>query len=221
MHRCLLMLVLSIQIPLMAVASAKKIVPQKKSTFLPSHALIVLDPGHGGLNKGAQIKYPHTEEKRLALTTAVLTKKYLDQLGYRVMLTRSTDIFIPLMRRVYVANRSHASLFVSIHFNSCPNKLAKGIEVYYHRKPKNVQCTQASKKAASIVLQKSAVRTGLSSRGVKDGNYCVIRETKMPSILVEGGFLTNPQERDKIRQRQNLDKLAKGIAEGIDRFMKS
>lgn len=211
-------LLMIVQLPLLAHAAPAK---TSRSPMPASSKIIVLDPGHGGLNKGAEIKYPHTEEKRLTLMTALMTKKYLDQLGYKVILTRSNDVFIPLMQRVQKANFSHASLFVSIHFNSCPNPTAQGIEIFYHPKAKNPQCTQSSQQAAKHVLQGTAQRTGLASRGVKSGNYCVIRETNMPAILVEGGFLTNTHDRDVVRQRENLDKLAKGIAEGIDRFMKS
>jgi N-acetylmuramoyl-L-alanine amidase len=179
--------------------------------------LIYLDPGHGGLDFGAVIKKPHIEEKRLCLTTAHYTKKYLEQMGYRVSLTRSRDFFIPLDKRVVLANKARAGIFVGIHFNSCPNQTANGIEVYY-TDAKNKRSVM-SKKLASSVLNKSVISTKANSRGVKKANFYIIRQTNMPSILVESGFLTNPKEREKIRERGYLDKIAKGIAEGIDKFV--
>jgi N-acetylmuramoyl-L-alanine amidase len=74
---------------------------------------------------------------------------------------------------------------------------------------------------AKSILNKTSKRTGFKSRGVKEGNFCVIRETKMPAVLVEGGFITNPLERECLRKREYLDKLSKGIAEGINSFIQS
>ena len=180
--------------------------------------LIYLDPGHGGLDLGAIIKSPHFEEKRLNLITAHYTKRYLEQKGYRVGLTRSRDFFVPLDKRVNLANNARAGIFVSIHYNSCPNSSASGIEIFYSE-DSNKRST-ISKKLAEAILLKTSQHTEAKSRGVKKGNLFVLKQTNMPSVLLEPGFLTNPEERDKIKQRDYLDKIAKGIAEGIDNFVK-
>jgi N-acetylmuramoyl-L-alanine amidase len=180
--------------------------------------LIYLDPGHGGLDLGAIIKSPHVEEKSLNLVTAHYIKRYLEQKGYRVSMTRSRDFFVPLDKRVNLANTARAGIFVSIHYNSSPNSTANGIEIFYSEDSNKRSIV--SKKLAESVLQKTALRTEAKSRGVKKGNLFVLKQTKMPSVLVEAGFLTNPEERDKIKQRDYLDKIAKGIAEGIDKFAK-
>jgi len=193
-------------------------VKKKMTSYRP---LIILDAGHGGWDHGARIKYPFCEEKRMALTTAHYTKRYLEKMGYRVSLTRSRDFYISLPKRVNFANRHKSEIFVSIHFNSCPNKTAHGIEVFYHNNQNNRIRSLASKKLAEHILKKSAQKTKFYSRGIKKGNFFVIRETKMPAILVEGGFLTNPDERKCLRQRTYLDKLARGIAEGIDTYIKA
>ena len=195
--------------------------PIPKQKVFTSRPLVILDAGHGGWDQGAIIKYPYCEEKRLALTTTHFIKKYLEKMGYRVALTRSSDYYIPLPNRVALANRRKSELFISVHFNSCPNKIAHGMEIFYHQNQKNVKKSSASRRLAENVLKKSAMRTCCYSRGVKKANFFVLRETKMPAILVEGGFLTNPQERNLLRQRQYLDKLARGIAEGIDIFIKT
>lgn len=186
--------------------------------YKPPKPLIYLDPGHGGLDLGAIIKSPHLEEKRLNLVTAHYTKRYLEQKGYRVSLTRSRDFFVPLDKRTNLANKARAGVFVSIHFNSCPNNIASGIEVFYSEDSN--KRSVVSKKLGEAILQKTSQRTEAKSRGVKKSNLFVIKQTNMPSILIEPGFLTNPEEREKIRQREYLDKIAKGIAEGIDCFIK-
>lgn len=189
------------------------------SSYSAKRPLIYIDPGHGGLDHGALIRRPRCEEKRLALTTAHYVKRYLERMGYRVSLTRSRDFFVTLSRRVDLANRAKAGIFLSIHFNSCPNKSAHGVEVYYSG-GKNKRA-ETSKKLAAFVLNRVTSRTGAKKRGAKRGKFYVIRETRMPAVLLEGGFLTNPKERKNILKREYLHKIAKGVAEGVDRFVKS
>jgi len=181
--------------------------------------LIVLDAGHGGLDKGAKIKYPYLEEKRLTLSAILITKKYLEQLGYKVVLTRVKDYFVPLTKRVDFANNSNAEIFISVHFNSCPNKTAHGIEIYFCNNKENKTRTTNSRNLAHCVLTDVVKSTSAKSRGIKRGQFCVIRETKMPAILIEAGFLTNPQERDNIRKKPYLEKISLGIAQGIEDFI--
>lgn len=186
---------------------------------LPQHAkpLIILDPGHGGSDEGAKIHF--FMEKNLALMTSLLLRKYLSELGYRVIMTRSKDVFIPLHRRVSIANKTKAALFVSVHYNSSPSPDAHGIEIFYHN-GSNHQRVQQSRKLSSAILKELVAQTHALSRGVKAGNFHVIRETSMPSVLVEGGFMTNKEERSNLRDKNYLDKIAKGIAQGIDKYLK-
>ena len=79
----------------------------------------------------------------------------------------------------------------------------------------------ASKKLADSILKDLIKRTNARSRGVKKGNFYVIRETKVPAVLIEGGFISNPNERGKLRQRQYIDKIARAIADGVDKYLKS
>lgn len=181
--------------------------------------VIVLDAGHGGLDKGAKIQYPYLEEKRLSLSLTLLTKKYLEQLGYKVVLTRVKDYFVPLKKRVALANEAKAELFVSIHLNSCPNKTAHGIEIYYHNSIENKSKAKTSHNLAQCILTDIIKKTKAKSRGVRRGKFRVIKDTKMPAILIEAGFLTNPQERDNIRKAIYQDKISIGIAEGVESFI--
>lgn len=188
------------------------------AAFAKEKPIIILDPGHGGKDQGAKIR--NIEEKTLTLRTAYLTKKHLEMYGYRVILTRARDVYLPLGTRVTLANRRSPSLFVSIHYNSAAATSAKGIEVFYYGKGIPSR-RQLSKDLASCVLNQMIGTTKAKSRGVKQGNFQVIRETTMPGILVEAGFITNPEERALITTQTYLDQLAKGIARGVDQYAKS
>lgn len=176
--------------------------------------LIILDPGHGGKDEGAHIQALY--EKKLTLRTCYLTKKHLQDLGYNVVMTRARDIYVSLPGRVEIANRRDNALFVSIHFNSSASPTAKGIEIYYHTVG---QRASHSKKLGSAILASLVKETACHSRGVRRGNFHVIRETTMPAVLVEAGFLTNPEERSEIAKQSYLDKIAKGIALGVDEYL--
>lgn len=181
-------------------------------------ATILIDIGHGGTDLGTRANAPFCEEKRVCLQTGRLVKKYLDQLGYRAIMTRTTDRFISLQRRVEMADQARASLFVSIHYNAAPSTEAKGIEIFYCDAKEQKVRSSASKKLAEIILSRVIRRTSANSRGVKRGNFFVIRETSMPAVIVEGGFISNPEERRLLKDHEYIDKIARGIAEGIDQY---
>lgn len=139
--------------------------------------------------------------------------------GYDVQMTRKKDVYVSLADRVEIANRSKASLMVSIHFNAAQSKDAEGLEIFYYKDPVQQRKT-SSKNLADAVMKKVLDITKARSRGVKSGNFCVIRDTTIPAILVEGGFLTNERELEKIRQDQYLKSLAQGIVDGIEAYLK-
>ncbi|MGD2169470.1 MAG: N-acetylmuramoyl-L-alanine amidase [Chlamydiota bacterium] len=192
--------------------------PSYKGTVKP---VIMIDAGHGGLDIGTKGRRPYCEEKRIALSTAILTKKYLDQLGYKCVLTRSTDVFLPLATRVKKANVARSSLFISLHYNHSPNATAHGIEIFYCDAKNSKKIAVASQRLASNVLKQVIKRTKAKSRGVKKGNFYVIRETKIPAVLLEGGFISNDNERTNLKNSKYIDKIARGIADGVDRYFKS
>ncbi len=177
--------------------------------------LIVLDPGHGGFDMGASSH--QVEEKTLALRMAKIVKQHLSRMGYRVILTRSRDVFLPLDQRTSIANRTKSHLLVSLHFNAFKDPSARGIEVYYYGKGSKWRHIN-SKKLAQSVLSRMLSQTKAPSRGVKCGNFHIVREANMPAILVEGGFITHPKEREQIKDKTYFNRLARGIAEGIDRY---
>lgn len=180
---------------------------------------IIIDAGHGGKDFGALSRALGYEEKQLTLTTAHMLRNQLKQLGYHAILTRSQDVFISLDKRAELANRADADLFVSIHFNHSTSQEAKGIEIYTYKESPPSSRILRSKELAKEVLSKIIHTTGAKSRGLKEANFAVIRETDMPAILVEAGFLSNPQEREKIRDPKYLRFIASGIAKGIDDYL--
>ena len=183
--------------------------------------LIIIDAGHGGDDRGtkAASNSPQHDEKALTLATAKMVEKALNTMGYRTLLTRHGDTFVSLNGRTKIANARRATLFVSIHFNSAPSKEAHGVEIFYYRSDNDRSRCRLSKQCAEEVLKTITQETGARSRGVKHGNFAVIRETEMPAILIEGGFVTNKAEFEKIRNPAYRQKLAEGIAIGIQHYL--
>jgi N-acetylmuramoyl-L-alanine amidase len=214
-----LFLLLTLLFPMLADAAR----PRKHSSiktvpkFVPTKAKIVIDPGHGGDDFGTKVG--QTIEKVINLKTAEYVATLLRKGGYEVLMTRKKDIFISLADRVDFANRSKASLMVSIHFNAAQSKEAEGLEIFYFKDPIQERKNH-SKNLADLVMRFVLDLTKAKSRGVKTGNFCVIRDTQIPSILVEGGFLTNERELEKIRQDQYLKSLAQGIVDGIEAYLR-
>jgi N-acetylmuramoyl-L-alanine amidase len=181
---------------------------------------IMIDAGHGGDDFGCHsVNAPKLYEKQLSLTLAQMVNRYLKHQGYRTELTRQDDTFVPLKTRAQLANDKKATLFVSLHFNSAPSKKADGIEVFYYKSEQTPKRSDRSQKLADLVLEQLLSHTHAKSRGVKHGNFAVIRETKMPAILVEAGFLTNEQEMNKIREVSYLQNISLAVAKGVHEFL--
>ena len=190
--------------------------------LISTPCLIVVDPGHGGHDVGTQsVSKPRYQEKSFNLVTAKFVKNYLEQLGYQVAMTREEDRFLSLERRARFANEKKPALFVSIHFNAALNPDAQGIEVFYYPSLSDKKRATKSRCLAQLVLKQLLMRTTAKSRGVKQGNFAVIRETQMAAILVESGFLTNESELQKIKEPTYLKKIAKGITDGIDNYLRT
>lgn len=190
-----------------------------KPTIIVQKGFVLLDPGHGGQDVGTQsISKPRYQEKSLNLVTAKFAKDYLQQLGYRVEMTRQEDKFISLEKRAEMANEKQPDVFVSIHYNSAPSAQAQGIEVFFYQSKENKKRAAESKHLAQVILKSVLAETDAKSRGIKHGDYAVIRETDMPAILIEGGFVTNEEELERLKNPNYLKKLAWGIAKGVDEY---
>ncbi len=182
--------------------------------------VVILDPGHGGQDVGTQsISKPRYQEKSLNLVTAQFVKGYLEQFGYQVLMTREKDVFISLEKRAQFANQYPSALFVSLHYNAAPSAEAKGVEVFFYDSKADKERTLQSKRLASAVLKHVLKQTKAKSRGVKHGNFLVIRETTLPAVLVEGGFVTNEEELNRLKDPQYLKRLAWGVTCGIHDYL--
>jgi N-acetylmuramoyl-L-alanine amidase len=189
------------------------------STMLPRVGpgpLIVIDPGHGGKDLGTEAPMASIfKEKNLNLITAKILDGYLKQMGFRTIMTRTNDSFVSLEARANMANENQADLFISLHYNSAPSSQAEGIEVFYYRLDSNKERVASSKKLAESVLRHAIDLTEAKSRGVKHGDLAVIRRTEMPAVLIEGGFMTNHQEMNRLRDPSYIKSIAWGVARGI------
>lgn len=171
-------------------------------------ATVVLDAGHGGHDPGG-IPGQRYLEKHAALRVAKLVQLRLRAAGHRVLMTRSTDVFVELSKRVAISNKSPAnSVFVSIHFNSAPNRDAHGIETYYY--------DGRSLPLAQAIHSRVLRATGEEDRHVRQARFYVLRNNRRIAALAELGFLTNAQEGGRIaRSNEYCLRLAAAVAEGI------
>ncbi|OMC73467.1 N-acetylmuramoyl-L-alanine amidase [Paenibacillus odorifer] len=173
--------------------------------------LVVLDAGHGAKDSGAvgvTGKYEKNFNLAIVLKTAALLKK---ESNIDVVLTRSDDTFLELKDRAAMANNLKADLFISVHANSSASSAASGTETYYQR--------EASKALAKVMHKYLVEATGLSDRGVRYGNFHVIRETKMPAVLLEVGYLSNKKDETLLFTEALQNKVAASIVSGIKEYL--
>lgn len=173
--------------------------------------VIVLDPGHGGRDPGA-VGARGLREKDVVLDVSLRVAESLRAHGAEVILTRSSDTFIGLSRRVSIAEAARADIYVSIHANAHPNRQIGGTETYYFRNKANAN---ASFTLANHLQRELVSTLGLRDIGVKHGSFLVIRQTSMPSALVELGFLSNAREEERMRtddfRRHSADAVVRGL----------
>ena len=171
-----------------------------------SSPTIVIDAGHGGYDRGG-IPGQRVSEKDMTLDVARRLKSVLEANGYRVVMTRDSDVFVPLGTRTAIANSYRNAIFVSVHFNSATRRGASGIETYFY--------SRDSLALASAIHHYVAGGAPSENRGVRRRGYFVLRRTNMPAVLVECGFLTNPSEAAYAQNASYRQKLAEAIAAGV------
>ncbi len=167
---------------------------------------VVIDAGHGGFDRGG-IPGQRIPEKEMTLDVAQRLKALLAASGYRVVMTRDSDVFVPLPGRVAIANSYDNAIFVCIHFNSAKRMGAGGIETYFF--------SRESLPLASAIHYYVAGGAPSSNRGVRRRGFYVLRKTRVPAVLVECGFLTNPTEGQYVQTTAYRQKLAEEIAAGV------
>lgn len=169
--------------------------------------LVVLDPGHGGHDPGA-IGINGIQEKDIILPISQMIKQYLEAQGIEVMLTRDSDFFVSLDGRTVMANRANADLFVSIHANaiSMSRPDVNGLETYYY---------QSGQRLAQTIHNSILQRINIRDRGVRTARFYVLRNSNMPSVLVETGFVTGREDAANLSNATFRQQMAEAISLGI------
>lgn len=210
---------------------AKLIDPVLRPSYIKTakrFGTVIIDPGHGGTDPGSVNRYG--KEKDFNLRLAKILMKDLERKGFRVRMTRSSDVYPTLGQRVSFANRIPDAIFVSIHFNSFVNSTAKGIETYalsprgsgtHNSRGVRNNFLEGNRRDSENIALATAVhaavmkKTQAEDRGIKRDRFTVLAGLSMPAVLLEGGFLSNPAEAKKIASTSYLSIISQGIANGI------
>jgi N-acetylmuramoyl-L-alanine amidase len=200
--------------------------------FEANHALptIVVDAGHGGGDGGAFSN--GLREKDLTLDTALRLERHLRAHGFPVVMTRRDDRFLELFERAQIANGIRRALFVSIHFNDSSTGTGEGVETFYAEQKapfsddgwslagmfgdkRDVGVLDTGEEFARTVQASLVGHLGAIDRGAKPRQLAVVRLTRCPAVLVEGGFLNNINDARKVSREDYRERLAAAIADGV------
>lgn len=167
---------------------------------------VVVDAGHGGKDSGT-FRRSGPPEKMVTLDVAQRLEAKLRESQLKTVMTRTSDMFIPLDERVNIENSQKNSIFVSIHFNDSRKRGIRGFETYYH--------SGVTSELANRIQAKLMTIPNSANRGVRTANFRVLRMANYPAVLVECGFLSNRAEGNKARDWEYRELLADRIAEAI------
>jgi N-acetylmuramoyl-L-alanine amidase len=196
---------------LVTVSGASQQIERPGAEQYLKNKVIVIDPGHGGRDTGATgIKGSY--EKNLTLKTAQLLYDKLKTAGANVVMTRNTDSYLSLSSRVGMSHTHAADAFVSIHFDSILDSSVRGMTSYYYHNYQQSLATTVGKEVASF--------TKLKDRGVRYGDYHVLRENKRASVLLELGYLSNTAEETLVNSESYQANAATGIYQGLAKYFK-
>jgi N-acetylmuramoyl-L-alanine amidase len=196
---------------LVTVSGASQQIERPGAEQYLKNKVIVIDPGHGGRDTGATgIKGSY--EKNLTLKTAQLLYDKLKTAGANVVMTRNTDSYLSLSSRVGMSHTHAADAFVSIHFDSILDSSVRGMTSYYYHNYQQSLATTVGKEVASF--------TKLKDRGVRYGDYHVLRENKRASVLLELGYLSNSAEETLVNSESYQANAATGIYQGLAKYFK-
>lgn len=174
-------------------------------TTAHARPVVVLDPGHGGIDGGAC--WGGVREKKLTLMIAQRVEAVLRSRGIRTAMTRRSDRFVSLQSRAAVANGYRSSVLVSIHCNADPQHQARGIETFY--------TGSSGYRLARSIHGRLDSRTSTPNRGIKRRGLTVLANTRGAAALVECGFMTSPSERRLLATASYQQRIAQAIADGI------
>ncbi len=171
-----------------------------------SFTTVVIDAGHGGRDAGARRRYGPSE-KVAALDVAQRLNRKLRESQFATVMTRSSDVFIPLDERVAIGNRQKNSVFISVHFNDSSRRAIRGFETYY--------ASPYARSLAERVQRKLLTMRGATNRGIHIARFRVLRNAVYPSVLIECGFLSNRGEGGRAGSSSYRELLADKISEAI------
>jgi N-acetylmuramoyl-L-alanine amidase len=166
---------------------------------------VVIDPGHGGRDKGAY--WGGVRESTLNLKVANKLEALLKSRGIRTVMTRRSDVFVSLPSRAAIANRYRSAVFVSIHFNASTNTSIKGAETYYWG--------STGRMIAGAIQRRLPARVQTSNRGARRHGFTVLTQTRCPAVLVECGFISNSRERARCSTDWYQTTAARAIYDGL------
>jgi N-acetylmuramoyl-L-alanine amidase len=191
---------------------------------------IAIAAGHGGKDPGYQIN--KTQEKKYTLLMAHALKDGLKAAGFKVVMTRESDVFIDLGAQAEKANRARADLFITVHYNAASEVTAKGVETYCLT-PAGATSTNGGSRSRrsrgnsedpfnallAYKVHKSLIRsTGFEDRGLRRAGFQVLREISMPGVYIEGGFLSNPSDAARITSAAHRKTAARAVVAGVMSF---
>lgn len=181
--------------------------------------LIVIDPGHGAQDPGANTR-DGVQEKNLNLDISFRLKALLEEMGFKTLMTRTEDVFVDLYKRAEIANEANADLFVSVHINAHPSSSMYGVETLYYPTGKNESDNRDNYNYARIIQEEMVKELKTADRGLDPREKLVVtRETKMPAVIAELGFLTNSNEKALLITEDYRQKCAQALANGIKRYV--
>jgi len=175
---------------------------------------VIIDAGHGGIDKGAN--YGNIYEKNINFKIANYAAQELQFMGIKVLLTREVDKLLSLKEIGEITNSSSADIFVSVHVNENKESKYKGVTSYYYN-PNGFQTEERIKLAKT--LQSELVKSdNWDNRGIIRQNFAVLRYSKIPSVLLECGFISNTEDRNKLTQDMVLRNFGDNIAKGVIKY---
>jgi N-acetylmuramoyl-L-alanine amidase len=186
-------------------------VPEINQARFEGRAVVVVDAGHGGKDFGAM--RGSYVEKTLNLAVALRLKQALEARGIKVMMTRDSDVFLPLPEITRITNTIKPDVFVSVHTNSSTNAAINGLETYYF--------TPQSIPLARVVHSRLINQIASPDRGVRQARFYVIHHTQVPAILCEMGYISNPSERESLFSEARMQRTANAIADGVVAFLRA
>ncbi len=173
---------------------------------------LCIDAGHGGTDSGGSV--PSLVEKDFTLTLALLLEEELESRSHWVVMTRRQDRTLALAARAAFANRLEAEIFLSLHANAVQRTDVEGMEVFHFP-----GSTAGRGLGQSVLASMLTTFPGHRNRGVKEARFLVLRITRMPALLVECEFLSNPPQARFLAGAANQAGLARAIADGVEDYV--